>query len=386
MEHLEDVVFNEGSVGVEEAIRFLESVSEMLSGNSSRGVNVTVKWDGAPAVFAGINPENGKFFVGSKSIFNKTPKINYTSADIKKNHSGGLVSKLQYAVKYLKKLNIKGVVQGDLMFTPGDIKTKTINGEKYLTFTPNTITYAVPENSDLAKEIKRAKIGIVFHTRYTGKDMTNMTASFNPNIKSFKKSNDVWFQDADFRDTSGSASLTAKESLSIKEHIKSIKSLLKGSGSFADELIQNTQIISLIKIYGNTKIRGGESKLSAAEFISFVNDKMQESIDKLKSDAAKKRKEDSKIKLVDYLSNNSKKLDGVFSLHAVLDQAKMLIINKLQNIKSIGTFIKKDDGYEVTSPEGFVAVDRLSNKALKLVDRLEFSRSNFNVAKDWVKG
>ena len=162
MEHLEDSVFNEGSAGVEEAIRFLESVTEMLSGNSSRGVDVTVKWDGAPAVFAGINPENGKFFVGSKSIFNKVPKINYTDADIRKNHKGGLVPKLRYALKYLKDLNIKGIVQGDMMFTPGDIKKQTIDGEKYLTFTPNTLTYAIPENSDLAKEIKRAKIRIVF--------------------------------------------------------------------------------------------------------------------------------------------------------------------------------------------------------------------------------
>ena len=387
MEHLEDSVFNEGSAGVEDAVRFLESVTEMLSGNSSRGVDVTVKWDGAPAVFSGINPENGKFFVGSKSIFNKkTPKINYSIGDIKKNHTGGVVKKLEYAFKYLKGLNIKGIVQGDLMFTPGDIKTETIDDEKYLTFTPNTITYAVPVGSDLAKEIKRAKMGIVFHTRYTGKEMSNMKASFTPNIKSFRKSNDVWYKDADFKDASGSATLTKTETENVYSHIENIKTQLKTAGSFADELIQTPSTISLIKIYGNTKVRAGKTKLSAKEFINFVDDKMQEAIDKLKTDTAKKKKEDLKKKLVGYLSNKSTKLDAVFTLHDALTKAKIVILKKLQKIKSIGTFVRTTDGYKVTSPEGFVAVDRMSNKALKFVDRLEFSLQNFTVAKNWVKG
>ena len=383
MEHLEDSLFNDGSKGVEEAIRFLESVTDMLSGNSSKGIDVTVKWDGAPAVFCGIHPETGKFFVGSKSIFNKTPKINYTNADIKKNHEGGLVSKLQYALKYLKKLNIKGIVQGDLMFTPGDIKTQTIDGERYYTFTPNTITYAVPVDSDFGKEINKSKIGIVFHTRYTGRTMSNMKASFTPNIKRFKKSSVVWYQDADFRDTSGSSTLTKSETDDSYANIENIKTLLEDSKDFIDELAANSSLIGLIKVYGNSKVREGVTKLSAKEFKNYINDKLQEAIDKLKTDAAKKKKDDLRKKLVGYLSKNSKKLDSVFELHGALTDAKILIVKKLEKIKSIGTFIKTDNGFDVTAPEGFVAVDRMSNRALKFVDRLEFSMQNFNVSKNW---
>ena len=383
MEHLEDSLFNDGSEGVEEAIRFLESVTDMLSGSASKGIDVTVKWDGAPAVFCGIHPETKKFFVGSKSVFNKTPKINYTDADIKKNHKGGLVPKLKYALKYLKKLNIKGIVQGDLMFTPGDVKTQTIDGERYYTFTPNTITYAVPVDSEFGEEINKSKIGIVFHTRYTGTTMSNMKASFTPNVKKFKKSNLVWYQDADFRDTSGSSTLTKSETDDSYANIENIKTLLGDSKKFIDELSGNSSLIGLIKVYGNSKVREGVTKLSAKEFKSYINDKMQEAIDKLKTDAAKKKKDDLRKKLVGYLSKNSTKLDSVFELHGALTDAKILIVKKLEKIKSIGTFIKTDNGFDVTAPEGFVAVDRMSNRALKFVDRLEFSMQNFNVAKNW---
>ena len=121
MEHLEDSIFNEGSKGAVNALKFAESVADMLAGNAASSFNVTVKWDGAPAVFCGINPENGKFFVGTKSVFNKTPKINYTNADIDANHghSKGLSDTLKIALANLKDLNIKGVLQGDVMFTKG---------------------------------------------------------------------------------------------------------------------------------------------------------------------------------------------------------------------------------------------------------------------------
>ena len=176
LEHLEDDIINRGSKGGENAINFLKSVRNMLAG-SSGGVNMTVKWDGAPAIICGVNPENGKFFVGTKSVFNKTPKINYTNSDIRKNHDGVVAKKLQVCLTNLSRLNIRGILQGDLLFTD-DLKAVNIDGEKMISFTPNTITYAVPVNSDLGKKIAKAKMGIVFHTQYSGKTMDNLSASF----------------------------------------------------------------------------------------------------------------------------------------------------------------------------------------------------------------
>ena len=178
LEHLEDDIINRGTKGGQNALNFLRSVRDMLAGSSNKKVNMTVKWDGAPAIICGINPENGKFFVGTKSVFNKNPKVNYTSSDISKNHSGELATKLSIALKELKRLGIKSVLQGDFLFSQSDLKTANIDGESMVTFTPNTITYAVQANSSIGKKISRARMGIVFHTKYTGKTLDTMTAGF----------------------------------------------------------------------------------------------------------------------------------------------------------------------------------------------------------------
>ena len=387
MEHLEDSVFNEGSKGVLDSIRFLESLSDMLHGNSKSGVNVTVKWDGAPAVFAGEHPETKKFFVGSKGIFNKTPKINYTNADIDKNHGGspGLADKLKVALTHLKKLNIKGIIQGDILFTSGDTTTETIDGESYITFMPNTITYAVLSDSDAAKEILASKIGVVWHTKYTGKDMQSMKASFNPNVSALTSNKSVWSQDATFKDAHGTATFKKTDTKEVSKLINSVKANFKKAGKFIDEIANNKKLVAELKIYGNRNIRNGISDMTAVEFKKYMNDKMQVTIDKLKSEAGKKRKESDKNKILGYITKNSGKLDSVFDLHSSLTKTKMKIIKQLQKVKSVGTFIKTDKGYDVTAPEGFVAIDK-DNKVLKLVDRLEFSKQNFTVAKNWTEG
>lgn len=386
MEHLEDSLFNEGSAGVQDAIRFAESVTKMLSGSSSSGVNVTVKWDGAPAIICGINPENNKFFVGTKSVFNaKTPKINYTNADIDSNHSGDLASKLKVALQYLSKLGIKGVIQGDLMFTAGDLGDADINGDKHITFTPNTITYAVPEGGPAAREIKAANIGIIFHTEYTGKDMSSMKASFNPSIRSLKKTSKVWYDDATFRDVHGKATFTKTDTGDMKNLITKVNQLFNSNKKFIDDLIRHKSIIGEVKIYGNSNIRNGISNMSAEEFIKYINDKMQKAIDALKTEKAKNRKELVRKQTIGYLSKNSKKLNSIFNLHSALTEMKMKLLQQLQKVKSIGTFIRTNDGFEVTAPEGFVAIDD-TGKALKLVDRLVFSKHNFTVSKNWDTG
>ena len=388
LEHIEDSIWNEGSAGVNTALAFLESVADMLNGNSKSKVNVTVKWDGAPAVFAGIHPETRKFFVGTKSIFNVVPKINYTNADIDKNHGDapGLASKLKVALKYLGKLGIRGILQGDIMFTSDDLTGQRIDGEKYTTFQPNTITYAVPVGSDLEKEIKQAKIGVVWHTSYKGKTIKDLSATFNPKVGSLARTRDVWFQDADFKDTSGTATFTKTESDNINKEIDNVRKINSKIKSFIDDIYSQSKLTSELKIYGNSLIRQGAGGTESAEgLITHINSKMQKAIDSVKTDAAKKRKESQFKELVTYLSNNSTKLDLMFALRESLVRIKIMLINKLKSVKSIGTFIKTDNGFNVTSPEGFVAVDRLSNKALKLVDRLEFSMQNFTAAKNWDK-
>ena len=384
LEHLEDSLFNEGSKGVLDAINFCESLIDMLEGNAKSRVNVTVKWDGAPAIFAGVNPENGKFFVGSKSVFNVNPKINYTASDVNKNHgqSPGLAEKLKVALKYLPKLGIKGVLQGDLMFTD-DVENQSIDNEDYLTFTPNTITYAAQVDTQLAKDVSKAKIGVVWHTTYTGKTLRDMKASFGAKVKGLKKTKDVWFSDADFKDASGSATFTAEETKAARKEVAQVKSQFSKIRRIVDEFTSRKSIIDDLKIYGNQQVRKGKTDYSVEEFSKFVNDKMQKVIDSLKSERGKQNKRKIADEKLKYLSKNKGKIKKIFDLHLALNEMKMKFVRKLENVKSLGMFIRTEKGYRVTSPEGFVAIDKVKKNAYKLVDRLEFSRSNFTVAKNW---
>ena len=210
LEHLEDEIINNGVAGGRAAINFLQSLRDMLSGSARSSVNMTVKWDGAPAIFAGIDPSDGKFFVAKKSVFNVSPKLYKTNAEIDEDLSGDLNAKFKVALAEFSKLGIKGVIQGDLMYTD-DLSKETIEGVSYYTFQPNTIVYAVPVDSDLGRIMNTAKIGVVWHTTYTGSSLPEMKASFCVDISKLSKPSTVWMDDATYKDVSGRATFTQKE-------------------------------------------------------------------------------------------------------------------------------------------------------------------------------
>jgi len=392
LEHLEDEIINNGYEGGLNAVEFLKSLRNMLTGSSRRKLNVSVKWDGAPAVFCGTNPENGKFFVGSKSVFNVTPKINYTQADIRRNHSGGLVDKLSVCLKELPKLNIKGVVQGDLLFTPGDLKSVTIRGEDAIAFTPNTITYAVPENTDLARKIKRAKLGIIFHTTYTGRKMSDLKASFGVNVNRFTKTPSVFFDDASYKDASGVATFTDAESDQYDSLLRMAMGSLSKGKRILNLLKTQTSMLSVgarLKIFFNTKIREGETignvKGLLKDFRKYYASVLDDEMSSKKTDAAKRKYETIRNEGLKFIDRYDNEIYFAIASYVTLQRVKNYLVNKMNQIKSIGTFLQKDNGFVVTNPEGYVAVDRLGN-AVKLVDRLEFSTANFTLAKNWIKG
>jgi hypothetical protein len=391
LEHLEDNVLNNGVSGAREAINFLRSLRNMLAGHSDVKVNVTTKWDGSPAIFAGINPENGKFFVGTKSVFNKNAKLNYTDADIDENHpSEGLNNKLKIALAYLPKLGIKGILQGDMMFTKDDIRYETIDGEEYLTFQPNTIVYAVPVNTKLAKMMQAAQLGLVFHTSYVGKDIENMKASFNIDIGHLTTTKDVWFRDASFTDASGSATFTEKETADLTSILSQAGRLFNTIPALTLNKISSSETyLTQIKTYNNTKVREGQeirdTRAHVNGLMKWVEDKLNKEISAAKKSDTKEKRIKEKTEVMRFYRTNAAQLKNVFDLMNMIIEAKLMIIRKLETIRSIGTFVRTDDGFRITAPEGFVAVDKLKGNALKLVDRLEFSHQNFNVAKNWSK-
>jgi hypothetical protein len=392
LEHIEDEMLNRGVAGARESINFLRSLRDMLAGNSQSHVNVTTKWDGAPAVFAGVNPENGKFFVGTKGVFNATPKLNYTDADIDKNHPGeGLNAKLKVALRYLPKLGIKGVLQGDMMFAKGDIKNQTIDGEDYVTFQPNTIVYAVPADSKLAKSMSIAQMGIVFHTSYTGKTISDMKASFNIDIGKLSTTKDVWFRDASFVDASGTATFTAAETKEITGILSQAGSLFQQINPMAlNRISANDTILTQIKTFYNSKVRSGEKIKNTLqhtnELIKTIEAKLNKDVLEAKMEKTKKERIAKKNEIMRFYRTNANELKKIFDLQNLIVDAKLMIVGKLQNLKQLtGTFIKTEDGFRVTAPEGFVAVDRLKGNAMKLIDRFVFAHDNFNAQKNWDK-
>jgi hypothetical protein len=390
LEHIEDEVLNRGVSGARDAINFLQSLRDMLAGHSQSKVNVTTKWDGAPAVFCGINPENGKFFVGTKGVFNANPKLNYTDADIDANHtSEGLNSKLKVALRYLPKLGIKGVLQGDMMFAKGDIDKKVIDGQSYITFQPNTIVYAVPSDAKLARMMLDAQMGIVFHTSYTGKTMADMKASFNIDIGHLTTTKDVWFRDASFTDASGTATFTAEETSAITSILSQAGRTFQSINPLNLNRISNSEIImTYIKTFNNTKVRAGQAirdtRAHTFELTRWVEAKLNKDIIDAKKDETKKKRVKEKTEIMRFFNNAAKDLKAIFDLMNFLVNAKNMIVKKLQQMKQVtGTFLRTDDGFKITNPEGFVAVDRLKGNAVKLIDRLEFAHANFNATKNW---
>ena len=396
LEHLEDEILNYGVDGGRAAINFLRSLRDMLAGNARSSINMTVKWDGAPAIFAGIDPADGKFFVAKKSVFNATPKLYKTTKEIDDDLSGTLNSKFKTALKYLGAIGIRGVIQGDLMFTD-DVETTTIEGEKYYTFQPNTIVYAVPIDSTLGNVIKKAKIGIVWHTTYKGDALQDMTASFGVDISGLKKSSNVWMDDATYKDTSGKATMTASETDKVTAALSNTGSTFKKINAVQLKKFLNLQesmtgAISgaSLKTYNNSKVRAGEKitnpKAHAKGYEKWVEMSIQKQIDKAKSVAGKKKYTDIQKEYVREVKKHTNNLVQIITFQNFLVDAKSQIVNKLNSVKGLtDTFIKTANGFKVTNPEGYVAIDRVSGGAVKLVDRMEFSFNNFTAIKAWDK-
>ena len=395
LEHLEDEIINNGSKGARTAINFLKSIKQMLQGGSG-GSTVSVKWDGAPAVFCGINPENGKFLVATKSLFNKTPKINYTNADIARNHGGALADKLKDCLKYLPSLGIKGILQGDLLFTDGDKKTANVAGQKSIVFTPNTITYAVPIvksglfGSSLYDNINKAKLGIIFHTSYSGKTISTLRAGFGANVRGLKKSKNVFFDDATYKRADG-ASFSPAEEKAFDNIIRMAEGSAYKAGAFIDKIKKDKGPLSLgiqLKTFFNTYIRQGTAITNtnklANNFEVFFRSRIKKEIDSKKTQAAKQKYEEILEAGMKILRPNRDGLYFAIATYITFQSAKAVLLRKLNTIQSIGSFLRTRNGYKVTNPEGYVAIRK--GGAVKLVDRLEFSRANFNMAKDWVKG
>ena len=389
LEHIEDEILNTGKAGSDYALDMLYSLGKMVEGHSFNKVNLSIKWDGAPAIVCGIDPKTKRFFVGTKSLFNKSnPKINFTSRDIDKNHGDkpGLAEKLKLALKFLPSLNIRNILQGDFLFDNKTLKREVIDNKTMLVFTPNTITYAVEENSELGQKIKNAKIGIVLHTEYTGRDLSQLQYRVGYSAKSLTPNKNVFFDDALVKDFSGIITFTKDENTKFKNTLNQSKKIKLSISKDAWNTFTKPEFTLLLKTFINSQIREGvligdvESFING--FFTWFGNRMNKEIEKLsnkseENPAVKKRLE--KIaEIRNIVNNNSEQFKLILNLYKNINELKLMILEKIKNLKTTaaGSFLKTPNGYKVTAPEGLVVSDRIGN-AVKLVDRLTFSRANF---------
>ena len=390
MTHIEDKVLYGGVDGTREAILALRSLRDMLAG--VKDGNVSVKWDGAPAIFAGIDPRDNKFFVAKKGIFNKSPKVYKTNSDVDDDTSGDLNAKLKKALQYLPDLGIKGVVQGDFLFDSSEVKTKKIKGKSYITFHPNTIVYAIPSGTEAARKVKSAKIGIVWHTTYTGNKFEDMKASYGVDISKFRDSKNVWSQDAMLRDMT-QFTMTQKDTEEVNAHLSNAGRIFnKISATTLRTLEADQNLAQLIETFNNTYVRKGEvignTKTHVAKLITHIKQKFQKEIDKRKTEKGKSVQVQKLNAILKFFSPQNKiSLQMMFDLQKSIVLAKLKIINILNKLNSAQTFLKTRNGYKTTGQEGYVAIDKLGGDAVNIVDRMEFSYANFSpdILKGWDK-
>lgn len=402
LEHIEDEILNFGVPGGRAAINFIQSLRDMFAGEATGKVDISVKWDGAPAIFAGIDPVDGKFFVGTKGVFVNNPKLIKSKSDLDKHgYSGGLRDKLQIALATLPAIGIKGVLQGDMMFIQSELEKTTIGDEDYITFQPNTIVYAVPADSDFAKRIKAAKLGVVWHTTYSGgKTLADMKASFGASVSGLKKTKNVWFEDASYRDVSGTMLFTQKETTAITRHLSRAGKVFqkinsRSLQSFLDvqkTLEGGTAAGGSFKTYNNTLVRAGEKVKDPRAHTRGYSKYFEEwwklrQIGSVKQEKNKKQKEKLMKEYLRVFRQTESTIRQVVEFQSHILDAKNLIVNKLDTgaRRLAKTFIKTKTGYKVTPDEGYVVVDKLKGNAVKLVDRLEFSYNNFSAIKNWDK-
>ena len=396
LEHLEDSILLDGEQGARDAFMFLDELARVFTGAQKNNFKITTKWDGAPAVFCGIYPGTKKFFVGTKSVFNVNAKINFTEEDVDYNHgsSPGLAVKLKDCLKYLPELGITGVAQGDLLFTDDKVE-KNIRGTNCVIFQPNTITYCIPQEDELYTKALKAKVGVVFHTSYSGNDIGSMNASFGYDVSKLNDTKNVLVLSAETGQLGKDVLLTPVEKSNLDKLKSTSKSSLSNASKFlntvAEQIESKDQLVigTRLKIFFNKYVREGKKlpsdKVFVKEFQEYFETEVRKAADKLKTPKGKAQKLNKLYDGLDLIKEQEKALKSTVTLYSALQSAKEMFIRKLETGERFGTYLKTENGYDITAPEGYVAIQD-GNNAVKLVDRLSFSVANFNVEKNWVNG
>lgn len=384
--HIEDLILTKFLPGADEAIATLKDLLNRFGGSGKSTTHLTVKMDGSPSIVAGKDPADGRFFIGTKGVFFKTPKIAKSLADVEELYAGkgSLPDKMKVVFTELSKLSWNTILQGDLLFTPATKKSQTINGVKHITFQPNTIVYAIPVNSELGARVARATIGITFHTNYSGaKSLETMSAKPGADIMALKPPASVLLLSNEYTDLSGSTTLSAEDSAAFAKLITDITK--KTSQMRGNAFLKLLQQVPLLRDYfmqfQNQLVRTDgtiipNTKTFADQFVAWLQGIQNKESEKRSTVIAKDSVAAKFQELVNLVASQRSDIVSLLEWQNQVTGAKKFIMDKLSKATKLSTFYASDTGLVAGSHEGFVASDHVGNM-VKLVDRAEFSRRNF---------
>lgn len=364
IDHVEDLMMVEGGEGLSTSIRILNQLVER-----SGDLSLSTKWDGSPAVVCGINPDNGRFFVSTKAAFNKTVRVYHTVKEITAGvENPELASKLAECLLYLPELGIKGVIQGDLLFTESDRQVQ--DGE--VSFMPNAIMYSVDARSGTGKAILGARLGIAFHTVYEGNSMSELSAvSFMFDPSTLMPTPNVWMPSIRIRSlTEGDPTETER----LRGILTECSAQSRKTAPFLTTLLSNTELVPFLSPYINSTVMAGMSDLSARGFGKYIESKISKEVLKLKTEKSQSAKRELADRLINFTEVYAKQLDGAFDLHRKLAFVKEGILRGASDLNEFRHHFVDEDGMRPTDPEGIVVSDRTT--VVKLVHRSAFSAQN----------
>lgn len=362
LEHLDDAVFNQGHEGVRHAIDTL-----MAAKHNDERILTTTKLDGSPSLV--INSENG-LSVGTKSTFNKNPKINRTEADVDANHghAPGLAKKLKQSLEHLPKIHPHGKHQGDILFGEHDKQIMDIDGVPHVTFKPNTIRYAVPLESEMGQKINRAKFGIAIHSKY------NEHGTLEPAHDSkFAEHPDVFVLPVEH-------ATTKYDNPEFDEEMSRLGTMYKYTHPTTIQLASSAEHAPLFKQYINHRIRQGADIGTAANFTDWYHDYRMKEVNKLKTESGKQKKIDQLQKDLKFYNDNAHHINGAFAIASSIQRAKDHLVRHFNKSVAMKHYLDTEHGLEPTNPEGFVT--HTHKGPVKFVDRMGFSRANFQMSQN----
>jgi len=359
LEHPEDLMVDHGVAGYHHAVEALKDVHHKLSGQFNT-TKVTEKYDGSPSIVAGIDPKTNRFFVATKSAFNKDPKINYTNEDILKNHghAPGLVSKLQAALEHLPKVfPKKGVYQGDLMHTADDVHEVG----KEVSFTPNTLMYSTDKKGEEGKKILASKVGIVVHSKYHGPSLDNMQVGFDPDLANFKPHKDVHLINPEVEVKSHPNKTQVEHHLRLAE-----KTFADAHPEALNNLVAHKEHI---RTFVNKMVRE-KGQPTTSGYRKHLMDIGEKEASKVTTPKAKQAKIATMLERLKHVEDHQDHFDSAFKIHHHLSKAKDALVDSL----SSSSPYKHSVGGKEAEPEGYVAIRQ--GHPIKLVNRAKFSAAN----------